>query len=179
MHILKIISRTGLDAYLMGDFNVDLLKYPNNPCSSDSMCICASFAFLPMVSKPTRFTSGTISCIDNIFTNDLTSLAQSRTLVVDCSISDHYLILHVLDQPMPHAPTAYSYVKYKINDDNLCRLAQYLAQIDWSLVILSIKADHAFNEFYDYFMGKFYTHFPHINQTKRVTKDKPWFNVTL
>lgn len=99
--------------------------------------------------------------------------------MVDDSISDHYLLLHVLDQPLLESPAAHSYVQFKINDGSLCSFAQDLALTDWTLFISSCEADQAFSEFYDCFMAKFYAHFPRINHTKRGTKDKPWFNDTL
>lgn len=89
--VVENLSESGCKAYLMGDFNVNSLKYPSNPHSLDLVCECAPYAFLPMVSKPARVTSNMISCIDNIFTNDLANLTRSHTFIIDSSILDHHL----------------------------------------------------------------------------------------
>lgn len=50
---LDTISRTGHKAYILGDYNVDLLKYPDSNRALEFVHTCASFSLLPMVSKPT------------------------------------------------------------------------------------------------------------------------------
>ncbi|XP_031571341.1 uncharacterized protein LOC116305543 [Actinia tenebrosa] len=65
--ILPKFSKEQKDCYLMGDFNIDLLKYQqqyNN--TNDFLDTMFSHAFLPIINRPTRITSHTATSIDNI-----------------------------------------------------------------------------------------------------------------
>ena len=64
--ILGIISKDNKHCYVMGNFNLDLLHY-NNHALIDNLF---SYAFYPLISKPTRITSHSATLIDNIFTNE-------------------------------------------------------------------------------------------------------------
>ena len=59
------------DAYIMGDFNVDLLKASTHGPSSDYLGEFKSAGFYPLVSLPTRQTNKTAMLIDNIWTNNV------------------------------------------------------------------------------------------------------------
>ena len=61
----------GTDAYLMGDFNVDLLKIGTQGPTSDYFGEFTSGGFYPLVSLPTRLTDTTATLIDNIWTNNV------------------------------------------------------------------------------------------------------------
>lgn len=120
-----------------------------------------------------------MSCIDNILTNDFDSLSSSETTIVDVSISDHSLIIHILKRASPRSKLT-KFSKYQITEANIREFAAALIQIDWENVIMSNDSDLAFNHFYDQFMTEFYTHFPRVNHTRRsAMRDKPWFNDNL
>ena len=70
--ILSIITRGNKQCYIMGDFNLDLLQYNDNVLTQEFVNHLFSYAFYPLISKPTRITSHTATLVDNIFTNDLT-----------------------------------------------------------------------------------------------------------
>ena len=59
------------DIYLMGDFNIDLLKYENCTYSQALLHCTQSFSMLPVIDKPTRVYGTSATLIDNIFTNNL------------------------------------------------------------------------------------------------------------
>ena len=56
----------GTDAYIMDDFNVDLLKLETHGLTSDYFGEFTSQGFYPLVSLPTRLTDTTATLIDNI-----------------------------------------------------------------------------------------------------------------
>ena len=56
----------GTDAYIMGDFNVDLLRLDAHGPTSDYLGEFTSEGFYPLVSLPTRLTDTTSTLIDNI-----------------------------------------------------------------------------------------------------------------
>ena len=70
----------GTDAYIMGDFNVDLLKTETHGPTSDFMEGFSSGGFYPLISLPTRLTDTTATLIDNIWTNNVVSKVSSRII---------------------------------------------------------------------------------------------------
>ena len=84
----RILTDVGsLGGYVMGDFNVDLLKNGTHGPTSDFMEGFMSGGFYPLVSLPTRLTDDTATLIDNIWTNNLTDAVVSGLVTV--RISDH------------------------------------------------------------------------------------------
>ena len=82
------ISSENKDIYLLGDFNINLLKIDeDNKIDEFYNVICSNF-LVPHIIHPTRITSDSATLIDNIFSNNLNfSQALSGNLTV--SISDH------------------------------------------------------------------------------------------
>ena len=87
----KIQGRTG---YIMGDFNVDLIKAGSHGPTSDFMAGFTAENFYPLISLPTRLTDdrddgrpGTATLIDNIWTSNVESRVESGLVTV--RISDH------------------------------------------------------------------------------------------
>ena len=55
--------------FLMGDFNVDLLKCKEDLFCQDFFDTLLSFSFIPLITRPTRLSSHSSTLIDNIFSN--------------------------------------------------------------------------------------------------------------
>ena len=77
----------GTDAYIMGDFNVDLLKLGTHGPTSDYFGEFTSGGFYPLISLPTRLTDTTATLIDNIWTNNV--VANIGSGLVTVRVSDH------------------------------------------------------------------------------------------
>ena len=86
--LLEKLSHENKEIILMGDFNIDLLKYETHDDSADFLdAIYASF-LLPYISAPSRVTPHSKALIDNIFSNTIEDGSISGNLVT--AISDHY-----------------------------------------------------------------------------------------
>ena len=72
---------------LMGDINIDLLKFENHKATNDYLNSLLSNSFLPVITLPTRVTQNTASLIDHIFTNSKRNRLEGGILY-SC-ISDH------------------------------------------------------------------------------------------
>jgi hypothetical protein len=59
------------ECYILGDFNIDLLKHEKCEYSARFLNQMMSSMLLPIISKPTRIRSKTATLIDNIFTNSI------------------------------------------------------------------------------------------------------------
>ena len=77
----------GLNAYIMGDFNIDLLKSSGHTPTNDFLQGFYGGGFYPLISLPTRITDNTATLIDNIWTNNLEVKVESGLVTV--RLSDH------------------------------------------------------------------------------------------
>ena len=66
----ETMSNENKTCYLMGDFNIDLLKEEVCRPIRDYFNLLFSHSFLPKIVKPTRITPTTATLIDNILTNN-------------------------------------------------------------------------------------------------------------
>ena len=87
--ILQKIDLQKKKCYIMGDFNVDLLKVEESRHSNDVLNCMFSSSFYSLISKPTK--SATL--IDNIFVNSLVDNFTSGLLSTD--LSDHLPIFQI------------------------------------------------------------------------------------
>ena len=94
----QILTRLqGVGGYVMGDFNVDLIKNGTHGPTSDFLGEFTAGNFYPLISLPTRMTDdeigqrGTATLIDNIWTNNVESRMESGLVTV--RISDHLPVM--------------------------------------------------------------------------------------
>ena len=73
--------------YLMGDFNLDLIKSEHHSATGKFLSDMNSVGFHPLISLPSRITPSSATLIDNIFTNDFCRPISSG--MVFSAISDH------------------------------------------------------------------------------------------
>ena len=94
-----ILSKlSNMPCYVMGDYNIDLMKYENHMQTGEFLNNMHSNSLIPLIYKPTRETKTTATLIDNIFTNnyDVNDLLLQGLLITD--ISDRYAIFHIWDK---------------------------------------------------------------------------------
>ena len=91
--ILQKIDLQKRKCYIMGDFNVDLLKIEESWNSNDVLNCMFSSSFYPLISKPTRITSRSETLIDNTFVNSLVDNFTNGLLSTD--LSDHLPIFQI------------------------------------------------------------------------------------
>ena len=85
--LLDKISKENKSVFLLGDFNVDLLKYDKHAPTNEFLHSLSSHMFLPHIVQPIRISNTSKTLIDNIFSNIHTpSSALGNTT---SSISDH------------------------------------------------------------------------------------------
>jgi endonuclease/exonuclease/phosphatase family metal-dependent hydrolase len=97
---MTTISKENKLCYLMGDFNLDLMKYHCHHFTSEFLDIMYSNMFFPLITRPTRITSNTATLIDNIFSNHLENFSFSGLLFTD--ISDHLPIFCIVHDVLPN-----------------------------------------------------------------------------
>ena len=65
-----LVKVTHYPSYIMGDFNLDLLKHELHRQTEEFSDILYANSYIPMINRPTRVTRDTCTPIDNIFTNN-------------------------------------------------------------------------------------------------------------
>ena len=95
--ILEKIDKENKLSYLMGDYNIDLLKSESCDYTNNFIEQLFTSSFFPLITKPTRITHHTATLIDNIFTNNLEELEDSTNGIIFSDISDHLPIVHTFN----------------------------------------------------------------------------------
>ena len=85
--LLDKISKESKSIFLLGDFNVDLLKYDHHAPTNEFLDSLSSHMFLPHIIQPTRVISNSKTLIDNIFFNILG--LDSVPGNITATVSDH------------------------------------------------------------------------------------------
>ena len=83
--------------YIMGDFNIDLLKFSSNNKISIFVNLINSNDFFPCIDRPTRITAHSATLLDYIITNDTSTKIRSGVFVTD--ITDHFPIFTTTCNP--------------------------------------------------------------------------------
>ena len=139
---MEKITSENKEIYLLGDFNLDLLKLEDNDAGKQVdeylNILCKNF-LVPHITLPTRITSTSATLIDNIFSNNLEfTRAISGNLTV--TISDHLpQILFVPGENVKVPRKANMYTRSKDFDrENL--VADFL-NLEWDSILELNKAD--------------------------------------
>ena len=65
------IHREKKNCAILGDFNIDLLKYDSHQITDDFINTLGTLFFQPYILQPTRITDHSATLIDNIFFNSI------------------------------------------------------------------------------------------------------------
>ena len=89
---MEKINKEKKIGYLLGDFNLDLLKRDtHNPTLVCGFLI----SFWPPITRPMRVTPSSATLIDNIFTNNIAFKMSGINGVIINDIADHFPIFHI------------------------------------------------------------------------------------
>jgi len=128
--ILKIITKERKPCYIMGDFNINLLKHSMHSPTKHFIDMLLSHGFFPLINKPTRITTESVTLIDNIFTNVHDPQAVSGIWTVD--ISDHLPILTILPNRQVIRKSKRKLNKRLFTQENINKFKHDLQMQDWS-----------------------------------------------
>ena len=163
-------------SYLLGDFNIDLLKSENEETISDFYNVVTSNLFVPHITLPTRITSHSKTLIDNIFSND-PDFSQGVSGNFTFSISDHLPQFLLMPMDGHHHPKKHNMYKRSNKFEKEDIIADFI-NVNWQELISVHLMDT------NYSMEKFYQKIKeiidkHVPLKKMNKKDfkiqaKPW-----
>lgn len=144
--LLTAMFRCCKKIIILGDFNCDPDKHPNEANTLSN--IMTSYRLIPTIQGYTRVTSGSASCLDNIYINF--GFDNFKTSIYDPGISDHAgQIISILKEPSVTQPS-FRYTKV-VSFSGLVRLKAALSQFDWETLCLEYKdADEGMKVFLDF-----------------------------
>ena len=111
------ISRERKLCYIMGDFNMDLLKCSNHQPTDDFVNTFYSYGFRPLIDQPTRITPHSSTLIDNILTNNDNDISAG---ILNTDISDHLPLFQITPSCFIHStPVLKTYVTRDVNSNSI------------------------------------------------------------
>ena len=92
-HLNQILSTNDIpkkEVIINGDFSMNLLDFEQNKIAQNFVNIMV----MPVVNKPTRVTMNTVTAIDHIFINSVTT-TKFKIGIIKSDISDHFSVFFV------------------------------------------------------------------------------------
>lgn len=157
--VLSKVQTEQKESYIMGDYNMDLLKNKSNKQVSNFIDTFLSYSFLPLINKPTRITSSSATLIDNIFCN---CVHNNNFLngILCTDISDH-LPIFCIKKTIQQNEEKVKYVKKRIfNDSSINKSRVLVNNIEWNNIIDITDCQQAFSKFQSHFTNCYEEAFP-------------------
>jgi endonuclease/exonuclease/phosphatase family metal-dependent hydrolase len=174
-NIANQLSTSKIPVRIVGDFNIDVLKYNSNPQVTEYVDLLFSFGLLQVITKPTRCTQNSATLIDHVITNSMCPNIES--IIVTSLISDHFPIIHHCNSSKKITkPTTIKTRNF--SDENIARFNQALLNLDWSDVTECNDTQLSYNYFSDSFLSLYEIYFP-VTEKKinpNYAKVEPWFS---
>ena len=160
--ILAKIDKENKICYLMGDFNIDLLKSESCDYTNRFTEQLFTSSFIPLITKPTRITHHTATLIDNIFTNNIEKLESSTNGIIFSDLSDHLPIVHMcnLNTHKENSNSSDPIYKRVINNSNIKLFTNTIKNIPWEDVLNNTNPTETFDKFSKIYTTAYETHFP-------------------
>lgn len=174
------VSTRKISCFIVGDFNVNLLKCDPNDVMDDFLNTFYSSYFFPLIHRPTRVGDHSVSLLDNIFTNFLGKGMNSGILLSD--LSDHFPIFQCsLLQADGINYTKKPKYKRIMTKSNTSKFENMLANMSWDDIYETNNADLAYKKFMNIVNTSFNHCFPLGSSFKKNSQDlnKPWFTDDL
>ena len=154
---LDEFSSNNSEILFCGDFNIDVLQ--NSSCKFAASYIETLFSngLLQVITKPTRVSQTSASCIDHILTNKINPSYNSYILT--SKLSDHFPILYTRDScRAQHFPP--NVMSRNFSEENILKFKNNLSRLHWVDVLSCTDAQVAYTTFLDQLMALYDIHFP-------------------
>ncbi len=170
----SLLKRENMEVFLMGDTNIDLLKFKNNTKTDDYLENIFSSGFLPLITKPTRITPHSATLIDHIYTNK--QQIDSTSGIVLCDVSDHCGIFTIFNSSHKTKSINKMQTFRSYSPGNTETFIQNLQSTDFTTILNEPCPDKAYSNFMNMYTMAHDKSFP--LRTTRITykykKHSPW-----
>ena len=170
-----LYSEKNKSVYILGDTNIDLMKYDDHVPTKDFLDMLYSYGVFPKIDKPTRITAVSATLIDNIFTNVLSSNAKCGVLCND--ISDHLPIFYVSEYRGINKANknVFKFIR-RCTDENIEKFRNELKKQTWENVTGETNVNDAYNNFISTIKRLYSDACPKVRvKISSINVHKPWF----
>ena len=157
--ILQRIGTSTKQCRIMGDFNLDILNSDTHPPTKEYLDLMFSHSMFPLINKPTRSTSHSHTCIDNIFSNHVTPTSTSIQGILYTDISDHFPIFFI-DIDTKGKSEKKTMIKRFFTEAAQAQFSEEIHNTDWTDVIQNADAQESTTIFHKRYTAIFNKHFP-------------------
>ena len=178
LSILDTINSEFKTGIIMGDMNIDLLKFQAHAKTNDYLDNIFSRGYLPVITKPTRVCISSATLIDHIYTNDITSSFLSGIVITD--LADHFGTYFSITNKNNIDLNTTIKARY-LSDRNIIKFKESLRTIDFSYISSLQCPNTAYIEFMNIYQTEFGKAFPLVTARKKdkFTKREPWLTKGL
>jgi len=177
-NLISTLADSSLPVYLLGDLNIDVLKYNKCAMATDYIDTLFSFGFIQIITKPTRCTGNSATLIDHCITNNVED--RHASVIFTTSISDHFPILCCINKYGPDK-TANFVESRDFSDNNFQSFRGNFGSLNWDLFYALDCPQEAFDLFSENFLTLYNIHFPLIKKkfNPKFHCKEPWFTKGL
>ena len=166
--------------YIMGDFNLDLLKLELHRPTEKFLDIMYANSYIPMINRPTRVTRDTCTLIDNIFANNYSIDSHFVSGILKANITDHYILFHTIKDKAGKKDNNNEYKTVRIiNESRTSRFIENIPNTDWSVLNSHRDCQTYFTKFYALFKTIYDGSFPLSRVKMRYRNRLPWLTEGL
>ena len=173
-NIMADISDSGKEVFLLGDFNLDVLKYLENEFVTDYIDNVFTYGLLQVIKRPTRCSLNSATILDHVLTNNNSSVINS--CIFANQISDHFPILTFLETVALTSKEHFFYSR-DFSEGNLILFKETLLEFDWQNVTNSATTQSSYDAFSSSFLDLYNCHFPSTKKrvNKNIHKVEKWY----
>jgi hypothetical protein len=175
---MDIINRENKKAVILGDMNIDLLKYNSLNYVNEFVDNIVARSFVPKILKPTRVSNTSATLIDHIYTNDHHNVSNSGIVVND--VADHFGVFLTLSHTYKQTDSKLAF-KRVFSTNNINHFNNILQQVDFSDVIAESCPEASYDCFHRKFSEKFNIAFPlvKVKHNRNYIKKEKWITSGL
>ena len=178
-HVLQGLPKDCL-SFVVGDINIDLLKYDTCPMYDSYLSLLLSHRFIPTITLPTRVTDDTMTLIDHIFVRLPNRLltTEIKSGNIYCDISDHlpnFCILNKVVQPLSNERPLIRLYSQK----NFDRYITLIGNTDFDDIVICNCVNTAYSALESILKLNHDICFPLVRQSRAKFKSKPWVNSAI
>ena len=174
---LEKLTKENKISYLLGDFNIDLLKTETDENINNFYNLLNSHLFIPHITIPTRITSHSKTLIDNIFSNN-PQFTHGISGNFTFSISDHLPQFLIMPGKRNTPPKKHNIQKRNMKSLDNENLVADVTNINWHELLSVEKMDvnYSFDNVYNKISEIIEKHAPLKKLSKKEIKlqAKPW-----
>jgi exonuclease III len=172
--LISILSLVGnKKVYILGDINIDILKFETHKQTTDYVNSIFSLGCLQIITKPTRCNHHSSTLIDHIITNEISRKYVTGVLL--CAVSDHFPTFCFLDHTREQQKHK-TFFSRNTSMQNIEKFKDKLSQTSWQETISAIDPQASFNVFHKIFQKLHEDTFPlkEYRFNKNINKNEKW-----